>query len=64
MMNLYDHIQELRAELRHCRLTRRERAETKRALALAIAQQAALDRLSGQIRDSENRHPDSPLHRP
>ena len=44
MIALYDHIQELRAELRFCRLTRRERAETEAALATALVQQAALDR--------------------
>jgi hypothetical protein len=37
MMALYDHIQELRAELRGCIMTRRERAAIKAELAAAIA---------------------------
>ena len=40
MIALYDHIQQLRAELRGCCFTRRERAE----LAKAITDQAKLDR--------------------
>jgi hypothetical protein len=44
MIALYDHIQELRAELRGCVMTRRERAVTEAELARAIAQHAELDR--------------------
>jgi hypothetical protein len=43
-MTLYDHIQELRAELRGCRMTRRERACVEAELATAIAKQAETDR--------------------
>ena len=44
MITLYDHIQELRAELRGCCFTRRERAAVQAELAKAIAEQAELDR--------------------
>ena len=44
MIALYDHIQELRAELRGCVMTRRERAQVQAELAVAIAEQAELDR--------------------
>jgi hypothetical protein len=44
MITLYDHIQELRAELRGCRFTRRERAAVQAELANAIAEQAEIDR--------------------
>ena len=44
MITLYDHIQELRAELRCCYFTRRERAAVQAELAKAIAEQAELDR--------------------
>ena len=44
MIALYDHIQELRAELRGCRFTRRERAAVEAELARAVREQAALDR--------------------
>ena len=44
MIALYDHIQELRAELRGCCMTRRERAAVQAELAKAIAAQAELDR--------------------
>ena len=43
MIAHYDHIQELRAELRGC-MTRRERAAVQAELAAAIAAQAELDR--------------------
>ncbi len=43
MIALYDHIQELRAELRGCAMTRRERAQVQAELAKAIAEQAELD---------------------
>jgi hypothetical protein len=44
MIALYDHIQELRAELQGCPLTRRERAQAQAELAKAIEEQAELDR--------------------
>ena len=44
MIALYDHIQELRAELRGCLMTRRERAQVQAELAKAIEEQAGLDR--------------------
>lgn len=44
MIALYDQIQELRAELRFCLLTHRERIETEAELAKAIAEQAEIDR--------------------
>jgi hypothetical protein len=47
MITLYDHIQQLRAELRGCRFTRRERAAVAAELARAIAEQAELDRQFG-----------------
>jgi hypothetical protein len=43
MITLYDHIQQLRAELWGCGFTR-ERAAVQAELARAIAEQAALDR--------------------
>ena len=43
MIALYDHIQELRAELRGC-LTRYERTAVQAELAAAIAAEAELDR--------------------
>jgi hypothetical protein len=45
MITLYDHIQELRAELRGCYFTRSERAAVQTELAQAVAQQAELDRV-------------------
>ena len=44
MIALYDHIQELRVELRGCVMTRRERAVIEAELARAIAEHAELDR--------------------
>jgi hypothetical protein len=44
MIALYDHIQELRAKLRGCHMTRRERAAMQSELAEAVAQQTELDR--------------------
>ena len=44
MITLDDHIQELRAELRGCYFTRRERAAVQAELVKAIAEQAELDR--------------------
>jgi hypothetical protein len=43
MIALYDHIQELRAELRQCGLSRRERASAEKELARAIAEHDALE---------------------
>jgi len=43
-MTLYDHIQELRAELRGCRMSRRERLRVETELSKAIAEQAKIDR--------------------
>ena len=43
MITLYDHIQELRAELRGCYFTRRERAAVQAELTRAVARQAQLD---------------------
>jgi hypothetical protein len=44
MITLYDHIQELRAELRGCHFSRRERAAVEAELAKAIADQAESER--------------------
>jgi len=44
MITLYDHIQELRAELWGCYFTRRERAAVQAELTRAVAEQAELDR--------------------
>jgi hypothetical protein len=43
MIALYDHIQQLRAELRGCYMTRCERAAVQGELAKALAEQAELD---------------------
>ena len=43
MITLYDHIQELRAELRGCCFTHRERTAVQAELTKAIAEQAELD---------------------
>ena len=43
MITLYDHIQERRAELRGCYMTRCERAAVQGELAKALAEQAELD---------------------
>ena len=44
MIALYDHIQQLRAELRGCNMTRRKRVAVQAELAKAVADQAELDR--------------------
>lgn len=44
MITLYDHIQELRAELRGCYFTRSERAAVQAELAQAVARQTKSDR--------------------
>ena len=54
MIALYDHIQELRAELRGC-LTRRERATVRAELAAAIATQAERDRAVEARHEKEGR---------
>ncbi len=54
MIALYDHIQELRAELRGC-LTRRERAAVQAELATAIAAQAEQDFAIDARHQSEGR---------
>ena len=43
MITLYDHIQQLRAELGGCYFTRRERAAVRAELAKAVVEQAELD---------------------
>jgi hypothetical protein len=43
-MAVYDQIQELRAELASCLMTRRERASAKAELNCLIAEQARLER--------------------
>ena len=44
MLNIYDQLQELRAELARCILTHRERAQAEAELKRLIAEQAKLDR--------------------
>jgi len=44
MITLYDHIQELRAELQGCHFTKRERAAVEAELAKALAEQAEIER--------------------
>jgi hypothetical protein len=44
MLDLYDHIQELRRKLRGCRFTPRERVAVQAELANAIAEQVEFDR--------------------
>jgi hypothetical protein len=44
MIALYDHIHELRAELRGCGFTPRERTAVQTELEHALAEQAELDR--------------------
>jgi hypothetical protein len=44
MITLYDHIQELRAELRGCHFAKRERAAVEAELARALAEQAEIER--------------------
>jgi len=44
MLNIYDHIQELRTELAAGILTRRERAQAQPELKRLVAEQAKLDR--------------------
>jgi hypothetical protein len=44
MISLYDHIIELRAELRSCHLSKRERATIQTELKQALARQTEIDR--------------------
>ena len=44
MITLYDHIQELRAELRGCYFSKRERAAVEAELARALDEQAEIER--------------------
>jgi hypothetical protein len=44
MITLYDHIQELRAELRGCHFSKSERAAVEAELAKALAEQAEIER--------------------
>ncbi len=44
MIALYDHIQELRAELRGCAMTQDERAQALAEVDQAMVEQAELDR--------------------
>jgi len=55
MIALYDHIQELRAELRGCCMTRRERVAVQAELAKAVAAQAELDRAAEALRPNAGR---------
>ena len=56
MIALYDHIQELRAELRQCILTHRERSVAQKELARALAEHSALERdLDGIFETPPNR---------
>ena len=54
MIALYDHIQELRAELRGC-MTRRERAAVQAELAAATAAQAERVRAAETLRSNAGR---------
>jgi hypothetical protein len=53
-MDLYDHIQELRAELRNC-VDRQERIETYMELARALAEQARRELEIDEIFDTAPR---------
>jgi hypothetical protein len=55
MIALYDHIQELRAELRGCIMTRRERAAVEAELIAAIAAQNEHDRAEAALHSGEER---------
>lgn len=43
MLSIYDQIQQLKAEIRHCQMNDGERAEAQATLANLIANQAKLD---------------------
>ncbi len=49
MIALYDHIQELKAELGSCIMTRRERANVEQELALAMAEHDAVERALDEV---------------
>lgn len=53
MITLYDHVQALRAELRSCHLSHRERGEAKSELARAVVQQADRDRVFDAVFEIE-----------
>jgi hypothetical protein len=55
MIALYDHIQELQAELRGCIMTRRERAAVEVELIAAIAAQNEHDRAEAALHYREGR---------
>jgi hypothetical protein len=56
-MAVYDQIQELRAELANCIMSRRERANAKAELNRLIAEQARLDReLDAALAEAEPPH--------
>ncbi len=44
MLALYDHILQLQNELRHCQMTKRERAAARAALAEALAKHTQAER--------------------
>ncbi|MGD9618110.1 MAG: hypothetical protein AB7O13_25325 [Alphaproteobacteria bacterium] len=52
MITLYDHIQELRAELRGCYFSKRERAAVEAELARALAEQAEIERSFDRAMDA------------
>jgi hypothetical protein len=55
MLTLHDHIQELRAELHGCIMTRSERIRIKQELADALAEQEALERSCDDVFEIEER---------
>ena len=55
MIALYDHIQELRAELRGCIMTRRERAAVEAELIAAIAARNEHDPAEAALHYGEGR---------
>ena len=67
MITLYDHIQELRAELRCCYFTRAERTAVQAELVMAIAEQAERDRAfdaAPEALSNPPRRSGSPCERP
>lgn len=62
MLTLYDHIQELRAELRGCVMTHKERARAEVELAHALVQQAELDDMLEVVLFAEPRNATRTLH--
>lgn len=55
MIALYDHIQELRAELGGCIMTRRERASVERELAQAMTEHDAMERALDDVFEALDR---------